>query len=246
MLLTNQQPLEDMVVLTRLEQEIDSFEVMYGKGSFKPAIDVLNSLKNETKKKSGYNSIRRLIGLDKMMFVQSPLDIEASTTIYGTFGKDDDGAVFVTGFVHVKIDDVWHPFNYYYCEDNTEHEIPNTEHEIPITEHQIPNTEHANRRDEPYVQRSSGQVVTWDPKTRNVYNEVNSHYFGNNEANVACKTGGYKFGTYEDHAESSRSPYRKYVEIVCSGEEKDVRNCSRYRIHNYNHCFSEVKVKCYL
>ena len=190
---TKQHDADDLFVLKQLERQIDAFERMWGKGSFKAAVDVMNAL-DEKERETLYTSINRVRNHDRLKFVESPKN---TTAIHGTFDRDEDGRVFVSGYVNIKIERKWHPIYYKYYK----HPL-NSDHPVQT--------------------------------------------FGDAEANVTCKTGGYTSGRFIGHEESrSTTPTSLYyVEMHCTGQEEDVTRCSKY--HHYNHWLSNVQIKCYI
>ena len=71
--------------------------------------------------------------------------------------------------------------------------------------------------------------------------------FGNNEANVTCKEGGYSHGTYVETDVSSWSfPQMDYVEVFCKGSELRLADCQNQLHKNVDHYECDIAVKCYL
>lgn len=109
MWLAHQKPAEDLFVLTKLKNEMNSFEKMWGAGSMAGAFEEIKTLDDE-KRKGMYTSLRRIKAADKLKFVESPKN---TTRILGEFGKSADGRIFVTGYANIKTDEEWHPIYYW-------------------------------------------------------------------------------------------------------------------------------------
>ena len=80
------------------------------------------------------------------------------------------------------------------------------------------------------------QVTDQGNKWHTIYYYYND-YFGDKEANVACREGGYSSGTFVKYRRSlERSPWLWYVKVSnCNGNEKKLSECPDYKNYHYNH-----------